>query len=212
MSRLVTILAVIALAAVAPAAASDPVPTFKNQRTYFECTDQTVKVDNVHATAGTYATWSTTPPTGAFAGDGDGCGSVETTIRNYNGVALDTTFEGTFTGNMRDLTVVLHDLSHRADTVGPTLDLLVGLWVDGSPIVTDAPVKPTASSANSGVTHEFAFSITNLPFAVEHGNGTIERDVKIELRSRDAAFFAWGASEVPSGVHFNPFVLAPTRV
>lgn len=209
---LTTLLALVLSALPAAATHGDIHPTFRAERVYFECRDQTVKVDNVQATAtGEPAPWSTSAPSGSFVGEGDGCGFVEPTLRSQANVAVDAAWEGTFSGNLRAFNVYVHDLSHRADTVGATFSLVIRVWVDGELRIADASLTPTASVENSGVTHSFQFGVSDLGYAVEDGDGVIKRTIRVEIRSRDANMWVWGASEVQSGISFNPpFVASPT--
>jgi hypothetical protein len=215
MTRLVAVLSIVAVVfAVSPAAADhgDIHPTFRQERTYFQCQSQQVKVDNVQATQGTLATWSTTAPAGAFLGQGDGCGSFEPTARSNGGVALDTQWKGSFTGNLTALTVEIHDLSHRARTpLGPNANLIATLWVDDEQLIT-GDVKPAPIESSTGASHSYKFSLANLGLASEEGDGTQVRNYRLELRARDANIWAWGASEVPSGITFNPPTLEATQL
>ena len=215
MTRLVAVLSLLAVVfAVSPAAADhgDVHPTFREERVYFQCQSQQVKVDNVQASQGTLATWSTSAPAGAFLGQGDGCGSVEPTARSNGGVALDTRWRGTFTGNLKALTVEIHDLSHRARTpLGPNASLIATLWVNDEQVLT-GDVTPAPLEDNSGATHSYRFSLANLGIATEEGDGAQVRTYMLEVRARDANFWVWGADEVPSGITFNPAALEASQL
>ena len=207
---------VLAVVAATPATAEhgDIHPTFRTERTYFHCQGD-ARVDNVAAAQGTVAGWDTTFPQGAFAGDGAGCGSVETPLRNQQGVeGLDTRFAGTFTGNLQAITVHLHELAHETDAVG-TVGLIVRLEIEGL-TVAEQTLRIPGQSENSGVTHAVDFSFTGIDIAVEDGNGQIQRDYLLEIRdtSTDSTpnFWAFDADEVPAGLTFNPKTPVPPSV
>jgi hypothetical protein len=186
------------------------VPTFRTERTYFHCeTSPEVKLRNVTSAQGVVDPFDTTPPSASVT-DGAGCGQVEYGI---GGNQFDMQFEGTFTGNLRTLTVELHEMAQAQLQPFPT-EVLVTLEIDGAARLEQTsavslPVEPQ----NSGVTNRATFSVTNLGYASEDGDGTIERHVKLTISSpiRGAAFWVWDTTEVPAGITFNPATEAATR-
>jgi len=187
-------------------------PTFKSQGVYFHCTGDTpVQNLNYLATNGDTATnarWDTSPPPGSVT-DGEGCGAVDMGGASFGG--LDAVFEGTFTGNLRDLTVRVYDfiLNNDRDPDVPAR-LRVYAEVDSIPIFPGGTpeeggyagraVTVTPSRTNSGLTDLFEFSITNIGLASEvrdeagnvidvetggaaqeDGNGTIEHTITLFL-------------------------------
>ena len=236
MRRVNATLALFALAifAAVPASAThgDIHPTYRAERVYFHCADENVRVHNVAAAqTGAPIAWNTSAPSGAFAGEGDGCLTADPNLGSQNGklcaepltppppecqhtgVVLDAEFEGTFKGNLRQLTAHLHDVSHRSDTpLGPVQNLAVSLWIDGVQVLNNFATTPTAVSENAGVTHAVEFSITDIGLGVEDGNGQIQRTYRLTIRSADANIWVYDASEVPAGITFNPQTLAAFRI
>ncbi len=185
-------------------------PTFRSQTVYFHCTGETpVQQVNYLASNGSsssYATWDSSPPPGSVTA-GEGCGGADMGGASFEG--LDPVFEGTFTGNLRDLTVRLYDFilnNNRAE--GVPVSLRVYAEVDGVPIFPGGTPEEggyagrsftvTPTRENSGVTDRFEFTITNVGFAnevpdasgnvvdvetggaaLEDGNGVMEHTLKL---------------------------------
>jgi hypothetical protein len=150
----------------------------------------------------------------------------------------DALFSGTFTGNLKDLTVKLHSLVTSQVQTGGGVGLRVRLAIDGEALFTDgltAPsvtITPTAG-ANPAV-QVLEFSITNLGFAKyindasgnlvnvqtgglgkEDGDGEIEHTITISvdtIGSGDQGLFVMDATEAPSGITFNPATVAPAKI
>jgi hypothetical protein len=190
-------------------AAPDPEATFRTQRVYLHCTSDTIRENNL---AGTIVTWDTTPPTGAFAGDGDGCANTQAVSQDPPVVGFVGAFRiaGTFTGNLDTMTVQLHDLGHGSlqDPDAGRVAIDVTLTVDGTKVVNRAPVVVDAASENSGVTDQLVFSIRGLDLAPEEGDGTIEREYWLTFETAPGVIFVYDAQEVPAGITFNPRVVA----
>lgn len=85
-------------------------PTFKTQTVYFHCTGDT-PVYNVNwlqqvGASTAYARWDTSAPAGSVT-DGEGCGGADAGwVTNE---VYDPVYEGTFTGNLRDMTIRIDD-------------------------------------------------------------------------------------------------------
>lgn len=191
-------------------------PTFRQEQTYFHCTGST-KVSQVSWLEGTLgggtgATgWNASPPAQS-AQDGAGCGGLDwggTTNPVY-----DPSFEGTFTGNVRDVTVRIYDLVLNQTRSNATEALRLNAWIDGVPIFPAGPqpnngrtVTVTPVERNTGATDYYEFSITNIGYAIdifdeegqlvdietggaalEDGNGTQEHVFTLYLGLHGTAF------------------------
>ena len=193
--------------------------TFRAERTYLHCADASIRLHNAAgALGGLPISWDTKPPSAAFLGNGAGCAFASGPdyadgpwIAGVE-VMIDAKLEGTFRGNLRALTVDLHDLSRRADAGSDEQQLYVTLTVDGQDIVTNAPVITTSVPENSGATHSVRFSIVNLPFALQEGTGDIQHTVRLRIASQQGNVWAYDAAEVPAGIHFNPASVEAARI
>lgn len=194
--------AVTALALVAnPAFGShgDVHPSFRTEQTYFTCPGPT-KVHQVNwplAVAGltTNPSWSTSAP--GSAQGGAGCGAADwagTTNALYS-----PAFVGKFTGNLRDMTIRVHQLlTHNVRQSG-TETLRLAADIDGIPLflVGAQPehgrtVTVTPTVTNNSVTELYEFSITNIGYAndvldaegnvvgVERGGAALEDGIGAE--------------------------------
>jgi hypothetical protein len=140
--------------------------------------------------------------------DGNGCGAFDAGW--VSNEVYDAVFEGTFSGNLRDMTIRIHDfvLNNDRDASAP-VNLKIYAEVDGVPIFPGgAPdtgyagrnVMVTPVRGNSGLTDAFEFSVTNIGFAkeikdasgnvtnvetggaaLEDANGTQEHTIRILL-------------------------------
>lgn len=186
-------------------------PKFRSQGVYFHCTGDTPLYQaNWLSQAGAssaYATWDTSPPPGSVT-DGNGCGALDPGW--VSNEVYDAVFEGTFTGNLRDMTIRLHDFILNNDRdAGVAQQLKIYAEVDGIPIFPGGTpetgyagrtVTVTPTRGNSGATDLFEFSVTNIGFAeeildasgnvidvetggaaLEDGNGTMEHTLRILL-------------------------------
>ena len=152
-------------------------PTFATSNVYFHCTGDT-KLENVNwvETLGdesSYTKWDANPPTQSVQ-SGAGCGALDegqTTNEVY-----DPVFQGEFTGNLRDLTVHLHEFLFGNTRQGATQPLRVYAEVDGIPIFPRGNYEGngaydgrgftvTPVSENMGATDLVEFTITNIGYA-----------------------------------------------
>lgn len=182
-------------------------PKFRTQTVYFHCTGETPLQQANWAAAqlgeAGYASWDTAPPAGSVA-DGEGCGAADIGGRSFSG--LDAVFQGPVTGNLRDLTVRIHDFVLNSDR-NPSEPVRMRVYAeidsaDASPVALfpggtleaggyagrSFSVTPTRSSTNFNVTDLFEFTITNIGFArdvidasgnvidVETGGAALEED------------------------------------
>jgi hypothetical protein len=216
--HLVLAVALVATALLPSTAGAAEVPTFRTQRTYLHCADASVRLHNAAGATGRTIPWDTRPPAAAFLGSAAGCAVADAQSVVPFGQAAgvhavtDLVAAGTFTGNVRAVTVHLHDLSHRADAGSTQQVLYVTLEVEGERVVDREPVTTTSVAENSGATHAVQLSITGLDLATEPGNGTTERDYRLFVDSQQGNVWAYDATEVPAGITFNPLVPAAARI
>lgn len=233
-------IALVALTAVPAAATHGGIhPTFRSENVYFHCTGPT-KVHTVNWQLGSGPVpWNTTPPTQSYTA-GAGCGGLDTFLYHTDTDNIyDATFRGTFTGNLRNLTVRLHNLLiGRVRTIDAT-SLAVRLLIDGEHYLplgigygSQVDVIPVPSS--TGATELLEFSITDIGtvkevkdpqgnvidvlttgVAKEDGDGATEHEVVLQVTpfyTPPSNAFVWDAAEIASGLTFNPPTLAGARV
>jgi hypothetical protein len=231
------LVAILVVAGAAPAYGEygGPKPTFRTEAAYFHCGG---KVQNP-ATGAT--SWNTTAPTQS-ATAGAGCVATDPNLVAAVGDAheniYDALFTGSYTGNLKDLTVKLHSLVTSQVQSAGAVSLRVRLAIDGEPLFTDGLTAPTVTvtptaGANPAV-QVLEFSIHNLGFAKyindasgnlvnvqtgglgkEDGDGEIEHSITISVDttgSGDQGLFVMDASEAPSGITFNPTTLSPAKI
>lgn len=230
-------LTLILLAAPALATHGGIHPTFRAESVYFHCTGPT-KVYNVNWFAGGGpAPWDTNAPTQSYT-QGAGCGSLDTFFYGTaNDNPYDAVFQGTFTGNLRDITVRLHNLllgRARAESQTP---LGVRLLIDGEPYLPGAygtRVNVTPVLSSTGLSEYLEFSVTGLGsateilddqgnvidvattgLATEDGDGTTQHEILLTITPFFTPLinaFVWDATEIASGIVFNPATLANAKV
>ena len=213
-------------------------PSFKQGDVYFHCNTPT-KLQNINWFSSGPVRWDANAPTQSVQG-GAGCGALEPGAYRNDSPSpnnpWDPVFEGTFTGNLRSMTVRLHNLVLSQARTGPTFTVRVRLLIDGQELLTptgrNAAVTPVPSS--TGASELFEFSIRNLGFAddvldpegnvvdvqtgglaTENGDGEMERTVTLVIDSlvaNQASAWVWDTTEVPSGITFNPPTLAAAKV
>ena len=197
-------------------------PTFRSESAYFHCTGPT-KIYTVNQQLVPFRgsiPWNTTAPAQSLT-QGAGCGTLDTFLTHESlDNEWDVTFRGTFTGNIRDLTVQLHDLAVGRVRSTATVPLNVRLLIDGEHYLplgtgTGTRVDVTPAPSSNGVTELFQFSVTDIGSAKEDGDGTTQHDIVVHLTPTPAPFntaWVWDASEVASGITFNPATLAASTV
>lgn len=229
---------VVVLAAPAFAVHGGIHPSFRTENVYFHCSGST-KLQNVNWQLGSGpATWDTNAPTQSFT-QGAGCGSVDTFFYNPDSENLyDAVFKGTVTGNLRDLTVRLHNLVLGRVRSTTTTPLGVRLLVDGQPYLAGEAwgerVDVTPVPSSTGATELLEFSITDLGsateikdgqgnvvdvqttgLATEDGDGTVPREIVLTITPFFTPYnnaFVWDATEIPSGIVINPSSPASARI
>ena len=150
-------------------------PTFATSNVYFHCTGDT-KLYNLNWTEdlgdeSAYARWDPNPPAQSVE-DGAGCTALDAGwVTNE---VYDPVFQGTFTGNLRALTVHIHEFLFNQTRQGATQPMRVYAEIDGTPIFpkgsTDGAYDGrgftvTPSPENAGVTDLVEFTITNIGYA-----------------------------------------------
>lgn len=236
--RILAVVAVLALAAPAAATHGGSHPTFRSERVYFHCGgDPNLKVQN----ATLPAPWDTSAPGGSVT-DGEGCGAIDPAfLVNVSGNSRnDASFTGTFTGNVRDLTVELWVLGHT--TLSATNDQVtaeVTLDVDGVRLMDRAVKAVPLVESESGASRLAELTITDLGcaeeildaegqvvdvvtdgLATEDGEGTTEHEITLGVGTGgnvggvrvEIAGWVWDTTEVPSGITFNDDTPATTTL
>jgi hypothetical protein len=214
-------------------------PTFRTQNVYFHCTGPT-KVHAINTTlAAGLVPWNTTAPAQSYT-QGAGCGTLDSPFYHADPTTpYDASFRGTFSGNLKNLTVRLHNLLLGRARTGDVTQLGVRLSIDGQDYLplgmghgTLVDVTPTPSS--TGATELLEFSITDIGSAkeikdaqgtvtdiqttgpvTEDGDGSVEREITLIVTpfySTNNNAFVWDAIEIASGMTFNPATLAGSRV
>ena len=219
------------LAIALPASALTSAPSLRTEEVFFRCNGVT-KVANVNTLLYLYGTvpgWNTSRPTQSMQ-QGGGCGWADpsanpSTPSNPDGSSLhDATWRGTFTGNLETLTVGLHSITMGPSRVymGSRQTFNVSLFVDGTSMfgladdgrANRATVRlvPVMSSGHTSALYRF--SITGLPFRADDGDGTKKRAITLSVAAASEHMMTWvyGATEVPSGIIFNPTEPAPVSV
>ena len=204
--------AVLLLALAGPVAATHggPHPTFRTEQTYFHCVG-TTKVQNVSNLEGLIPSWNTTPPAGSVQA-GHGCGYYDNVLNNSTAPS-DAMWEGKFSGNLRSLTVELHRLLPAHGATFPNRVRVI-LDVDGENLLNNDNVVITPTASSTGASQSAKITITGLPFAIEDGDGTQQRTVRLTIRSFNETQSIWvfDTTEVPAGITFNPAAPSGTVV
>jgi hypothetical protein len=178
-ARVILTMVALVILSVTPAFASHggKHPTFKTSEVYFHCPGPTkVQAVNYYTDAvahmgSPYSGWNSAPPSGSLQ-TGAGCGAVDSwgTTSNF----YDAAFRGSFSGNLRSVTVRIHQALLGNARPAAVVTLRLGGDIDGAPIfppgssqsdgrqVTVTPVR----GAN-GAVELFEFTITNLGYAEE---------------------------------------------
>ena len=215
---LVTALTFFSAAVSVPAGAETEgfVPDLRHERTYFVCQDYRGQ-DKVQNQSNP-GKWTTTAPTASYT-SGAGCVLVDSgVLHNPDGDAGgggDAAFAGTYTGNLSSLTVHMHDVDGvltRAN-ISPGTRINAYIEVDGQAVynMRGLQLKPVAGPIRTTALAEFTVTDLNLleePDLKEHEVAVI---IGVYY-SDDVHTWAWGASEIASGISFNPTKPAATVV
>jgi hypothetical protein len=213
------------LFAAVPAAANEPVaPTLRTESVYFHCAGTTKLANAEQAQNGSLPSWNTTAPTQSVQA-GAGCGWADTSALRSPQAGdspHDGAWKGSYTGNLSTLTARLHSISAGpgraggAQTFNATLTVdgvsMFGYAADGRAQRAAIQVTPVVSSTQASALYEF--SITNLPFVLEEGDGTTPHEIILNVAASSEPLMGWvyDTTEVPSGMTFNPATLAAVKV
>lgn len=204
--RLRLALGAIAASLVLAPAAQAQVPVPVTTKYFFQCagSQPTTKVQT------TVASWNTTAPTGSYTA-GNGCGFVDTLAASEPASPpSDAVFEGTHTGPVSSITLDLHELllSNIDAQLGGQL-VGIGLEIDGNPVATtDTALTVPLIASSTGASNLMRVTFTNIKVkdAAEHTYRVIVQ------KYNTAALWVWGASEIASGVEFNPVKAASFKI
>jgi hypothetical protein len=208
------------LAVALPASAQTTfVPTYTETPVYLQC-NGTTKVSQVNfvAEGAEVVTWDSTKPTASFT-TGAGCGTVDPYIVGAapGNPVYDLALSGTFTGNLRDLTVRLWGIDTSGSRAFNEFDARVYVSIDGRERVpfTTAIAGPMVASS-TGISRLVEFSVTNLNLSSE-ADSTKEHTIEITvgsifLDSSGLITWVYDASEIDSGIVFNPARTAATKI
>ena len=204
--------AVVAMAVPATAQTTDFVPVLTEERTYLLCNGAN-KVQNQNNPV----QWSTAAPTTSYTG-GAGCGFADPglLVNTADTGQADLVMSGTYTGNLDKISVHLHSIdgpATRSGLVPVTVETQVE--VDGV-IVFDGTATPVAMDpqrSESGATALVQYTVTDINQLAESDLKTHDVIVRVATYySDDVHGWVWGASEIDSGITFNPTKLSGTRV
>jgi len=187
-------------------------PRFGTRNVYFHCTGETklynanwlIAAATTNNLYGGATAWNTTRPADSVT-DGAGCGGLDT--GGGTNEAGDPVFEGSFFGNLRDMTVQIHEFVTNQTRSGAIKQLKIYAEIDGEPIFPKGAtegaydgrtISVTPTRVNSGATDLYEFSITNIGYAndildaqgkvidvetggmaLEDGNGTTEHTLRL---------------------------------
>lgn len=211
-----TIAALATLALAAPAAAQEPIePTYDPGAVFFTCNGTQDKVKNGQSTWG----FSTAAPTASFTAGG-GCGFVDTGLAGANAGnnVYDAVAEGQFTGAVKSLNVELHDLVLglvEANTLGGVSFTAI-LEVDGVEVLNttdqDPPLEAVGVVSSTGISQKITFGV-DLSRKLIKGEGVHTYRLTIgKYYSDTASGWVGGATEIPSGIQFNPQKIATPTI
>jgi len=205
-------------------------PTFRPEQVYFHCAGP-AKVENANFQAtGALSPWNTTPPAGSYQA-GNGCGWLDP--GHTEGGINDANYAGTFTGNLKSITIEAHNLLLSQVDANNIRRITIGLTIDGEPLLYNF-VDMTPEISSTGLTEKFLISIPNLGctkdvldangnvvnvltdgLATEDGDGSAVHQITLTLDStysdRGGAWVQ-DATEIPSGITFNPSSLAQVKL
>lgn len=192
----------------------DFTPNDRTEQVYFHCEGAT-KLQNVVVDGS--IPWNTTAPSASVTA-GAGCGSLDNGLQGNNQVSIqDSHFQGAFSGNIDDITVLAHNIYLGPARQTASYGVNVRLAIDGEALLgangKDVTVTPVRSS--TGLSELVKFTITGINFMNEAND--IEHDVLLTLSGgavavpnganpvRDSQnLWVYDTTEVPSGLIFNP--------
>ena len=187
---------------------------------YFLCDGET-KEGTVNAAGGQYPSWSETKPAGSITG-GEGCGQVDD--GQISGIRPSTPYEftavGYYTGNLDQLTFKMHNIFIGQRRASGNSNVDVSVLVDGDSLfglasttnaagtVSTEPrarrlsIKPVGTGA-TGAAALYEATITGIDLMTATDN--YEHEVVFNITTTEPMnIWAWGNTEAPSGLTFNP--------
>lgn len=186
------------------------------ERVYYECIGAN-KVQNVEILQGRTPTWTKTAPTTSFSAGG-GCGTADSALTNTGTPSNghDGVWAGTFKGNLDSLTMEFHEIDSTS-RIDNRKSLLLWVQVEGAdriPRTTTATIQVIGTRSSTGLSIKYEVTLTDLELVNEIGSGDAERDIMISIRNNAdyPGAWVWGATEVPSGITFNPKTPAAYKV
>lgn len=153
-----------------------------------------------------YDTWDTDAPDTSFQAGG-GCGTSAMPLADPE---LNGTWEGTFTGNLDSIAVEIHIIDVGISRLGDPYSVVPSLEIDGDPRYLELEeydlIGLDTERSETNLTVKGLMTITGLGLMEEPGDGGTQRTVRLTLTGTelDSGAFVWGATEVPSGLTFNP--------
>ena len=184
-------------------------PTFRLETDHFQCLANN-RIQNVGRNNGEVPTWGQAAPTQTLAAGG-GCVQYENLLTNTGTYTSpwDLAFEGTFSGNLKQITFELYLANGPAASVAEGL-ANANLLIDGE--VVHTATQTAFTPAASGDIKKIVFSYTKLDkyFADQDGDGDTERTILLSWSSfnEQQNLFLWGATDAPGKVIFNPATVA----
>ena len=213
----------------ASAGAQTAAPEYREERVYFHCAG-TSKVHNANRQAFSEGlpSWDTTAPTGSVTG-GAGCGFADpgplVDTGGEDGGYADAAWSGTFTGNIRDLNVELHNIGPSLARAGQCdYTITPRLYIDGVALTEESNVVGVSTPSETGASDKVEFSISKIDLFEKEadgtptpGAGTTEHTVTLAIGSvfvdcGTAHAWVYDTTEVPSGITFNPARLHSSRL
>jgi hypothetical protein len=227
--------AALALAVPATAAEDTFEPEFIEADRWFSCERGETPEWTVNTLVdGVVPTWNDTEPTGSVTG-GEGCASLNpSAVRGVRPeTPFDLSFRGTYRGNLDAMTVQMHNIVLGTAQNKAPVTLRMRMTINGQslfgtetvtnaagdafqePAVRDIAMVPVGTGA-SGAPKLFEFTVTNLGLDTE---ADLKRSHQIVMTFETAwtnaarqNFWAWGNTEAPSGLTFNPEEPAAVQV
>lgn len=212
-------------------------PTFFAERVYFQC-----EGDNKLQNLTLPAPWSTMAPRLTIQKGEVGCVASDPAVPSSpsDPVETDAVFEGTFTGNLRNLTVMSFISGHSGQTAqSGTVPLEVSLTIDGQQLLSHSAMSLTTDPRATAVFRLVEFTVVAVGcarevrdangnvvdvvtggLATEDGFGSAQHSVHLELAYAGAVntnrvdhlMWMWGSQEMASEIEFNDNTLASSTV
>ena len=188
------------------------VPDLRTERTYLACNGANKVQNNEGQVA-----WNTTKPATSYTAGG-GCGSADPglLINTADDGGADLVATGTYTGNLDKISVHLHTIDGPYSRSG-VFPVTVGTQVEVDGVIVFESgadgIELDAVRSSTGATALAEYTITNLNRLASTDLKEHEVIVRVATHfSDDANAWVWGASEIDSGVTFNPTAISGVKV